>query len=166
MKPIQFSRRFRKEPVGISLLHLERRTCLWQEKTKEQVNVKTSKSLRKLTKTVPLEEAVTQAVDDCIKDGVLAEFLSKNRREAIRVSILECDVDKVMDYLKKEAKEDGHAEGLAAGRAEGLATGRAEGLLSSVQAIMKNLNMTPIQAMDTLNIPAEERENLLKQLND
>ena len=149
MKPIQFSRRFRKEPVGISLLHLERRTCLWQEKTKEQVNVKTSKSLRELTKTVPLEEAVTQAVDDCIKDGVLAEFLSKNRREAIRVSILECDVDKVMDYLKKEAKEDGHAEGLAAGR-----------------AIMKNLNMTPIQAMDTLNIPAEERENLLKQLND
>ena len=94
------------------------------------------------------------------------------------MSILECDVDIVMDYLKKEAKEDGHAEGLAAGRAEGLATGRAEGLaigraegqiegyLSSIQAIMKNLNMTPIQAMDALNIPAEERENLLKQLND
>ena len=86
------------------------------------------------------------------------------------MSILECDVDKVMDYLKKEAKEDGHAEGLATGRAEGLAIGRAEGqiegYLSSVQAIMKNLNMTPIQAMDALNIPAEERENLLKQLND
>ena len=138
--------------------------------------------IRSYQRELPLEEAVTQAVDDCIKDGVLAEFLSKNRREAIRVSILECDVDKVMDYLKKEAKEDGHAEGLAAGRAEGLATGRAEGLaigraegwaegqiesyLSSIQAIMKNLNMTPIQAMDTLNIPAEERENLLKQLND
>ena len=97
------------------------------------------------------------------------------------MSILECDVDKVMDYLKKEAKEDGHAEGLAAGRAEGLATGRAEGLaigraegwaegqiesyLSSIQAIMKNLNMTPIQAMDVLNIPEEERGNLLEQLN-
>lgn len=89
------------------------------------------------------------------------------------MSILECDVDKVMDYLKKEAKEDGHAEGLAAGRAEGLATGRAEGwaegqiesYLSSIQAIMKNLNMTPIQAMDVLNIPEEERGNLLEQLN-
>ena len=89
------------------------------------------------------------------------------------MSILECDVDKVMDYLKKEAKEDGHAEGLAAGRAEGLAIGRAEGwaegqiesYLSSIQAIMKNLNMTPIQAMDVLNIPEEERGNLLEQLN-
>ena len=86
------------------------------------------------------------------------------------MSILECDVDKVMDYLKKEAKEDGHAEGVVAGRAEGLAIGRAEGqiesYLSSVQAIMKNLNMTPIQAMDVLNIPEEERGNLLEQLKD
>ena len=78
------------------------------------------------------------------------------------MSILECDVDKVMDYLKKEAKEDGHAEGLAIGRAEG----QIEGYLSSVQAIMKNLNMTPIQAMDVLNIPEEERGNLLEQLKD
>lgn len=78
------------------------------------------------------------------------------------MSILECDVDKVMDYLKKEAKEDGHAEGLAIGRAEG----QIESYLSSVQAIMKNLNMTPIQAMDVLNIPEEERGNLLEQLKD
>ena len=56
------------------------------------------------------------------------------------MSILECDVDKVMDYLKQEAKEDGHAEGLA--------EGRMEMQLSSVRAIMKNLNMTPTQAMD------------------
>ena len=109
--------------------------------------------IRSYQRELPLEEAVTQAVDDCIKDGVLAEFLSKNRREAIRVSILECDVDKVMDYLKKEAKEDGHAEG------------QIESYLSSIQAIMKNLNMTPIQAMDVLNIPEEERGNLLEQLN-
>ena len=74
------------------------------------------------------------------------------------MSILECDVDKVMDYLKQEAKEDGHAEGLA--------EGRMEMQLSSIQAIMKNLNMTPIQAMDVLNIPEEERGNLLKQLKD
>ena len=74
------------------------------------------------------------------------------------MSILECDVDKVMDYLKQEAKENGHAEGLA--------EGRMEMQLSSVRAIMKNLNMTPIQAMDVLNILEEERGNLLEQVND
>ena len=74
------------------------------------------------------------------------------------MSILECDVDKVMDYLKQEAKENGHAEGLA--------EGRMEMQLSSVRAIMKNLNMTPTQAMDVLNILEEERGNLLEQVND
>lgn len=66
-----------------------------------------------------------------------------------------------MEYLKQEAKEDGHAEGLAAGLAEG----RIESQLSSIQAVMKSLNMTPTHAMEILNIPEEERENLLEQLN-
>lgn len=110
--------------------------------------------IRSYQKEFPLETSVIRAVDDCIKDGVLAEFLSKNRREAIRVSVAECDSDKIMEYLKQEAKEDGHAEG------------KIENQLSSVQAIMKNLNMSPIQAMDVLNIPDEERGNLLEQLNE
>ena len=58
-----------------------------------------------------------------------------------------------MEYLKQEVKEDGLAEG------------KMENQLSSVQAIMKNLNMTPIQAMDVLNILEEERGNLLEQVN-
>lgn len=78
------------------------------------------------------------------------------------MSVLECDVDKVMEYLKQEAKEDGYAEGLSTGRAEG----RIEIQLSSIQAIMKNLNMTPTQAMEVLNIPEEERGSLLEQLNE
>ena len=76
------------------------------------------------------------------------------RRKAIRVSVVECNSDKIMEYLKEEAKEDGYAKG------------RIEIQPSSVQAIMKNLNMTPIQAMDVLNILEEERGNLLEQLND
>ena len=68
--------------------------------------------------------------------------------------VVECDSDKIMEYLKQEVKEDGLAEG------------KMENQLSSVQAIMKNLNMTPIQAMDVLNILEEERGNLLEQVND
>lgn len=67
--------------------------------------------------------------------------------------VVECDSDKIMEYLKQEVKEDGLAEG------------KMENQLSSVQAIMKNLNMTPIQAMDVLNILEEERGNLLEQVN-
>ena len=121
--------------------------------------------IRYYQKDMAIEDVVTCAIDECISEGILSDFLRKNRRESIQVSVLECDVDKVMEYLKQEAKEDGHAEGLAAGLAEGRIKGRIESQLSSIQAVMKSLNMTPTHAMEILNIPEEERENLLEQLN-
>lgn len=137
--------------------------------------------IRCYQKDMSLEGAVACAIDECISEGILAEFLNKNRREAIRVSVLECKVEDVMKTLQEEAKEDGfaegHAEGFTVGHAEGRAEGRAEGLvageasgktknqLASINALIKNLNMHPLQAMDALNIPEEERNSLMKQLN-
>ena len=44
-----------------------------------------------VTQNIPLEEAVTRAVDECIEEGILAEFLVKNKAEVIKVSIYEYD---------------------------------------------------------------------------
>ena len=137
--------------------------------------------IRSYQKDMSFEEAATRAIDECISEGILEDFLRKNRREAIRVSVLECKVEDVIDILQKDAKEDGfaegHANGLAVGHAEGLAKGLAEGLvegkaegktqnqLSSIHAIMQNLNMNLTQAMDALNIPEQERKALIDQLN-
>lgn len=71
----------------------------------------------------------------------------------------------VMKILQEEAKEDGYEEGRAEGRAEGETTGRMKAHFSSIQSIMKNFNLDPVQAMDALNIPEEERDILIKQLN-
>ena len=38
---------------------------------------------------IVLEEAVERAVEECIKEGILAEFLMRNRAEVIKVSIYE-----------------------------------------------------------------------------
>ena len=38
-----------------------------------------------------LEDAVEQAINECIREGILAEFLSKNRAEAKTMSIFEYD---------------------------------------------------------------------------
>ena len=40
---------------------------------------------------VSLESAMTQAVDECIAEGILADFLLKNKTEVIKVSIYEYD---------------------------------------------------------------------------
>lgn len=57
---------------------------------------------------------------------------------------------------EEEAREEGHAAGLA--------EGRAEGHLASIRNLMKSLNMTAKQAMDTLLIPAAEQEKYASQL--
>ena len=72
--------------------------------------------VRAYAEKLPLSEAVEKAVDDCIKNDILAEFLAKNRAEAIAVSIFEYDEEKHMKSERKEWREIGYREGLAEGR--------------------------------------------------
>lgn len=80
--------------------------------------------VREYAQLMPLAEAVEKAVDDCISRGVLAEFLKKNRAEAIKVSIYEYDEERHM----RQTKEEGYGEGYESGLAEGEKIGRESGL--------------------------------------
>ena len=100
--------------------------------------------VRSYAKEVPIEEAVERAITECIKEGILAEFLKKNRAEAKKVSIYEYDEEKHLRMEREAARADGHAEGLAAGLAEGRAEGRREERNRINQLIIKlsELNRT------------------------
>ena len=43
--------------------------------------------VRKYARELSLSEAVERAITECIREGILKDFLEKNRMEAIRVSI-------------------------------------------------------------------------------
>ena len=58
-----------------------------------------------------LDEAVERAVTECIRDGILAEFLEKNRAEVVKVSIFEYDKEKEEKKLRKAEYEYGREEG-------------------------------------------------------
>lgn len=75
--------------------------------------------VRKYARIMPLEEAVEQAVDECIRKGILAEFLRQNKAEVSKMSIFEYDEEVARRVLQEEAAEEGRTEGLAAGRVEG-----------------------------------------------
>lgn len=60
---------------------------------------------------MPFIKGVEEAVDYCIREGILAEFLSKNRAEAIAVSIYEYDEERHMKTVRQEGKEEGRIEG-------------------------------------------------------
>ena len=60
-------------------------------------------------------EAVERAIEECIQEGILKEFLEKNRAEAKNMSIFEYDQEKHIKQEREEAWEEGRKEGKKAG---------------------------------------------------
>ena len=79
-----------------------------------------------------LEEAVERAVDECINEGILAEFLTRNRAEVVSVSIFEYDKEKEEKKLRKAEFESGVETGIQRGKIQERNTNIREMLLDNV----------------------------------
>ena len=84
--------------------------------------------VRKYTSEMNLNDAVARAIDECIKEGILVEFLRKNRSEVKMVSILEYDREWEEKKLRKAEYEAGRSEGIEIGKSEGIEIGKSEGI--------------------------------------
>ena len=71
--------------------------------------------VRKYAKYMQLETAVKKAVDECIQEEILEEFLRKNRAEVIAVSIFEYDKEEEERKLRKAEFEAGEQSGIQKG---------------------------------------------------
>ena len=79
-----------------------------------------------------LGRAINRAIDRCIEEDVLADFLKENRAEVIKVTQLDYTFDRQIMLEREEAREAGREEGRAEGRAEGREEGRGEGALKTL----------------------------------
>lgn len=75
----------------------------------------------------PLAEAVELAVTECIREGILAEFLEANRREVVSMSIFEYDEEKELKLLRQAEYELGLEEGEKRGQEIGERIGEKRG---------------------------------------
>ena len=71
--------------------------------------------VRKYATMMSLNDAVNLAITECIQEGILAEFLSHNRAEVLKVSIFEYDKEKEEKLIRKAEFDYGKAMGLADG---------------------------------------------------
>ena len=76
--------------------------------------------VRKYTADLSLNEAVERAVDECIKENILADFLRKNRAEVISMSIFEYDKEEEEKKLRKAEYEAGVEAGEKSGIQKGV----------------------------------------------
>ena len=80
--------------------------------------------VRKYAKYMQLETAVQKAVDECIQEEILEEFLRKNRAEVIAVSIFEYDKEEEERKLRKAEFEAGEQSEIQKGIQEGIQEGK------------------------------------------
>lgn len=66
-----------------------------------------------------MQTALNRAVDSCIEEGILQEFLLKNRAEVLGMLLEEFDAEKYERTIRDEGREEGLKEGRAEGREEG-----------------------------------------------
>ena len=71
-----------------------------------------------------LNEAVKLAVDECIRNNILSEFLRANKSEVISMSIFEYDKEEEERKLRKAEYEAGVAAGFRDGFNNGLEISR------------------------------------------
>jgi len=109
--------------------------------------------------------AVDLAVEECIKEDVMTEFLSKHRAEVKQMSIFEYDEEKEMRLMREAYAESGYEEGLEAGLEAGLEQGQ---LLILVRLVCKQLikGQSDVQIAEILGEDTEKISKLCKKAKE
>ena len=114
-----------------------------------------------------VEDALEEAIDDCIKQDVLADFLKKHRAEVLNVILTTYDKDLYEKTLKEDAREEGlmqgRAEGIEEGRAEGIEEGKEEGLESGILLAKYLFNDNRSKDLERATKDIEYQKKLLKE---
>ena len=84
--------------------------------------------VREYAAKMNLNDAVEYAIESCIKEGVLVDFLRENRSEVKMLSILEYDEE----WEKKKLRKAEYEAGVEAGREDGIETGRKRTIVTKV----------------------------------
>ena len=114
--------------------------------------------VREYAQIKPVEEAVEQAISECIQEGILSEFLKQNRAEAKQVSIYEYDEEKHMRQEREASWEEGREVGREEGRVQGREEGIEKGIKKGKQELLERLIQKKLVKGKSISEIAEELE--------
>ena len=84
--------------------------------------------VRKHKESETLEDAVDHAVTECIRKGILRDFLQEQRAEVVAMSIFEYDEEEEKRKLREAEFEYGREEGIKQGIGQGIEQGIKQGI--------------------------------------
>ena len=138
--------------------------------------------VRSYAAQMDMNAAVNRAVEECISEGILADFLLKSRAEVAAMSIFEYDEEREREMIKKAEFESGKEEGIKAGielgkaqeielgKAQGIDLGKAQGIIETcrevelsredtIKKLCKKLSLTEEEARKQMDLFWPESEN-------
>ena len=102
-------------PEDLTVVTLENAVYMWLFCQTLKEYMLFVERVRLHAKTMTVGAAVHRAVTECIREGILSDFLSQNRVEVIAVSIFEYDEERELALMRKaiasEARKEGNNEG-------------------------------------------------------
>lgn len=121
-----------------------------------------------------LDEAVTQAVDECMRKNVLKDILTEQKAEVIHMILETFDQELHEKTLRKEGydegKADGEIEGYEKGNTDGYKKGKTEERENSIRQIIKMLKEVGVdretaetKLMESYSLSGEEAEGYLER---
>ncbi len=111
------------------------------------------------------KDAVNNAIDSCINDGILSDFFRRRRNEVTNSTMIDMTWEVREKLIREEEREEGREEGLEEGRAEGREEGRAEGLtVKLLELIIKKVIKG--KALEDISEELEEDIEKIKPLYD
>lgn len=118
------------------------------------------------------DAAIIQAVNDCKKACIMADFMNEHGSEAVNMIFTQFNMEDALEVHGEEMYE----EGLEAGRSQGITEGKLEGKLEGkregkteqfvavVRKLLRSLDIPQIAAV--LEIPQEKVEQLAEWIAD
>ena len=125
-----------------------------------------------------LDEAVTQAVDECMRKNVLKDILTEQKAEVIHMILETFDQELHEKTQRKEGYDEGKADGYKKGNAQGYEKGSTDGYIkgkteereNSIRQIIKMLKEVGVdretaetKLMESYSLSGEEAEGYLER---
>ena len=109
--------------------------------------------VRSYVKVMPIGDALDRAVNECIEQGILREFLLRNKAEVKHMSIYEYDEEASRRALRENAYEEGEKSGEA--------KGEKKGKINSILLLLEDIGPVPAKLRE--EITAETDDGRLKK---
>ena len=117
---------------------------------------------KNLAEGIKHQEAVEQAVDECIRNDILAEILRKNRSEIVNSILTEWDENEYREFLKEESWKEGHESGKLEGKIEGIREGIIR-MIQLCQDLQLSQNETLLKIKNAFSLEDEDAQHYIDE---